>query len=114
MTATNAGHIEHPDWTRDGRSIVYNTNNDSSGTFLELIQTVPANDPSAKPRTLYGDADHTAFKAAFSPDGTRIAFGCVRELCLMNADGSKAVDLLGVPGIELNHFAWGVVPRTAH
>ncbi len=48
VTTTNAGDIEHADWTRDGRSIVYNTNNDSSGTYLELIQTVPANDSAMR------------------------------------------------------------------
>lgn len=110
VTTTNTGDIEHPDWTRDGRSIIYNTNNDSSGTYLELIQTVPAKDPAAKPRTLYGDAEHAGFKAAYSPDGKRIVFGCDQDLCLMNADGTKVVDLWGVSGSELNHFAWGVTP----
>ncbi len=110
VTTTNAGDIEHADWTRDERSIVYNTNNDSSGTYLELIQTVPANDPAAPPTTLYGDAEHTGFKPAYSPDGSRIVFGCDGALCLMNADGSDVVVLAQSAGVELNHFAWGVTP----
>ena len=106
VTTTNDGDIEHPDWTRDGRSIIYNTNNHD----LELIQTVPANDPVAKPRTIYGDAGHTGFKPAYSPNGTQIVFGCDGNLCLMNADGSKVVTLVGPVGFELNHFAWGATP----
>jgi Tol biopolymer transport system component len=110
VTTTNDGDIEHPDWTRDGRSIVYNTNNHD----LELIQTVPATDPAAKPRTLYGDDSHTGYKPAYSPDGARIVFGCDGNLCLMNADGSNVVTLVGPVGFELNHFAWGATPKAAH
>jgi Tol biopolymer transport system component len=109
VTTTNDGDIEHPDWTRDGGSIIYNTNNHE----LELIQTVPANDPAAKPRTLYGDDSHTGYKPAYSPDGSRIVFGCDGNLCLMNADGSKVVTLVGPVGFELNHFAWGATPKAA-
>lgn len=107
VTTTNAGDIEHADWTRDGRSIIYNTNNDASGTYLELIQTVPANDPTTAPTTLYGDAEHTGYKPAYSPDGSKIVFGCDGDVCVMNADGSDVVKLVDVAGVELNHFAWG-------
>jgi hypothetical protein len=82
-------------------------------TLLAACGSSGSRSPAAKPRTLYGDADHTGFKAAYSPDGTRIAFGCIRDLCLMNGDGSKVVDLLGVAGIELNHFAWGMTPKAS-
>jgi Tol biopolymer transport system component len=106
VTTTNTGG-EHPDWTRDSRSIVYNTTRDSNtGNNLELIQTVPADDPTAKPTTL-----HSGYKPAYSPDGSRIVFGCDGNLCLMNADGSNVVTLAHVAGQdELNHFAWGVAP----
>ena len=107
VTTSDAG-IQHPDWSRDGRSIIYNTHPDASGPF---IQTVPADDPAAKPVRIYGDAEHTGFKPAYSPDGARIVFGCDGNLCLMNADGSKVVTLVGPVGFELNHFAWGVNAR---
>ena len=65
------------------------------------------------PRTLYGDDSHTGFKPAYSLDGSRIVFGCDGNLCLMNADGSKVVTLVGPVGFELNHFAWGATPKAA-
>ena len=108
VTTTNTSDLEHPDWTGDGSAIAYNTNDDAN--YIYLIQTVPADDPTAKPTTLYGDVEHVGSKPAYSPDGTRIVFGCNGELCLMSADGSDASVLVKAPGLELDHVAWGVTP----
>lgn len=97
---------EHPDWSPDGEWIIYNTfANDGA---LEQIERIRADDPHAKPEVLY--QDH-GYKAAYSPDGSRIVFGCNGRLCVMNADGSDVRVLYEEQGVEINHFAWGVVPK---
>ena len=108
LTTTNTGDIVHPDWTRDGKSVIYNTNQDGSAGIGQQIEIVPADDPNAPPTYIYGDVKHDAFKPAFSPDGSQIVFGCGLPICLMNADGSNVTVLAEAPDVELNHPAWGV------
>ena len=96
--------FEHPDWSPDGRFIVYNV------TPPGPIERVPADDPTATAERLGGDDIH-GYKPAYSPDGSSIVYGCDGGICRMNADGSDVVELLQVPGVELNHFDWG--PPTA-
>jgi Tol biopolymer transport system component len=93
--------LEHPDWSRDGQFIVYNV------TPSGPIERVPADDPTAPAEVLTGDASHGVYKPAYSPDGSSIVFGCDGGVCRMNADGSDVVELLRLPGVEFNHFAWG-------
>ena len=100
---------EHPEWSPDGRWIIYNTQLAADGTPMERVERVPANDPTAKPTVLFGDKNHHGYKPTYSPDGSKIAFGCDRRLCTMNADGTDVVVLYEEPGTEINHFAWGVV-----
>ena len=110
---------EHPDWSPDGRWIVYNTA--ASGGLLERIERVPSKGPMAKPTIVYGDAFHHGIKPAYSPDGRRIVFGggyqgdsqdgFCRGLCVMDSDGSNVRVLYEEPDVEINHFAWGVVPE---
>jgi len=107
VTLTSTGDITHPDWSRDGRSITYDTNQDGSAGIGQQIEVVPADDPTAPPTVLYGDVDHDAFKPAYPPDGSRIVFGCGGRICLMDADGSDVMVLGDAPGVELNHPAWG-------
>jgi hypothetical protein len=72
---------------------------------------MPSDDPTATPEVLYGDDTHSGIKPAYSPDGSRIVFGCSGHLCLMDADGSHVVTLLEAPGgVSFNHFAWGPTP----
>jgi hypothetical protein len=65
----------------------------------------------AEPEVLYpGDDRHQGYKPVYAPDGARVAFGCERRVCVMNADGSDPQILVGNPGTVLNHFEWGVTP----
>jgi dipeptidyl aminopeptidase/acylaminoacyl peptidase len=114
VVTSNEREPEHPDWGPDGRWIIYNTLHPAgSGASMEQLERVPVDDPTAEPEVLHGSP---AIKAAYSPDGARIVFGCGGPLCTMGADGSD-VDVLvdtahmddfyGVPYDELNHFDWG-------
>lgn len=93
------GWPEHPDWGSDGRWIVYNP---FGCDRCEQVERVPADDPTAEPEAL-----HPGFKPVYSPDGSRIAFGCQPGLCLMDEDGSNMV-VLEEGAFQLNHFDWGV------
>ena len=97
--------LEHPDWSRDGRFIIYHK--EPGGP----IERIPADDPTATPEILAGDASSGFYKPAYSPDAKNIVFGCDGSVCRIAADGSKMVVLVEAPpGVEFNHFAWGVAP----
>ncbi len=95
--------LEHPDWSPDGRWIVYNP---VGCDTCEQIERVPADDPTSTPVVLYPASEGVGgFKPVYSPDGSRIAFGCQPGLCLMDEDGSNVVILEEGP-FQLNHFDW--------
>ena len=105
----NSQELEHPDWSPDGRSVIYNTLSDAGGQHTELIYRMSVDDPSAKPVLVTGTPGHVAYKPNYSPDGRRIVFGCDEQMCIMDADGSHVAQLVPVSYVEMNHFAWGVV-----
>jgi Tol biopolymer transport system component len=111
VVTVNEREPEHPEWSRDGTSIIYNTLHDADdhSIGMERIERVPANDATAEPVLLYAPPGGGlgAAKPTHSPDGSRIAFGCSMAMCVMDADGSNVTELLRVPSAELNHFAWG-------
>jgi hypothetical protein len=55
--------LEHPDWSRDGRFIVRHESPNGP------IERIPADDATATPEVLAGDADRGFYKPAYSPDG---------------------------------------------
>jgi Tol biopolymer transport system component len=109
---SNEREPEHPDWSRDGKWIIYNTGHPVGSTDLfEQIERVPADDATATPEVLYPGGGHYGYKPAYSPDGSRIVFVCENDICLMDADGSNVTKLVvHVPGSDLNHVAWGITP----
>ncbi len=101
--------LEHPDWSPDGRWIIYNPTGCPS---CEQIERVPVDDAMAEPEVVYpADATRVGFKPVYSPDGSSIAFGCRAGMCRMDADGSNVVVVAPtIGGAEVNHFDWGLAP----
>lgn len=111
----SAGTVaDHPSWSPDGAWIVYNIAGWRTGNLAdEHLQRVSA-DGSGEPIVLTDQTlTRAAFKPSYSPDGKRIVFGCIGghdddALCLIDHDGSNFGVLIDEPGVNENHFAWGV------
>jgi Tol biopolymer transport system component len=100
--------LKQPNWSPDGEWIIYN---DLESTTLSRVRA----DGTGDPVVIYqAPGNHAAFKPWYSPDGSRIVFGCGPEgddaLCLIDADGSNLEVLIDEPGVHENHFSWGVTP----
>ncbi len=104
--------VEHPRWSPDGRTIIYNieNNDDAPSNKGEGIWTVPAS--GGKPVLLLASTDELhGFKPDYSPDGSRVVFACApnhrttEEVCVMNADGTDAGQIFDEPGYD-NHVVW--------
>ena len=108
----NTRELEHPDWSPDGRWIVYNQLIDPTGEHAEQIERMPSDDPDAIQDVLVPASEHFSYKPAYSPDGESLVFGCNGALCTSDADGSNVTVVLEVHDVELNHFAWGPLPIT--
>ena len=78
VVTANEREPEHPDWSPDGRSIIYNTLHLPDSTeSKEQIELVPADDPTAAPVVLYSYS--VDYKPVYSPDGT--IGGAARGAC---------------------------------
>src|SRR6266540_2837728 len=99
LTNNPAAIDDDPDWSPDGRTIVYTshavTDNGDDHRSAEIYVT--AADGTGRPTRLTSN-DEEERAPAWSPDGTRLVFMCRRggtdfEICVMNADGTGQVQL---------------------
>jgi TolB protein len=106
--------VEHANWSPDGIWIIYDASPRLGGSAPnDQVERIKA-DGSGTPEVLFeGTARQGGFKPWYSPDGSRIVFGCFRggpsssdAACLMDADGSNVEYLIDSP-IHENHFSWG-------
>lgn len=88
----------YPNWSPDGKKIVFSSSRDASGENSEDIYIMNV-DGSNVERLTFGPG-WSAF-AAWSPDGSRIAFCSYRDgaqdIFIMNADGSDVTRLTNDP-----------------
>jgi Tol biopolymer transport system component len=91
----------YPSWSRDGSRIAFVRSLDPSGLPAAELWTIRANGTDAR-RLLA--SDHELVGTAWSPDGTRIAFGRFEPrpaLWVVGADGSDPHELTAAGGISV-------------
>ena len=108
------GAVEHANWSPDGQWIVYDVAASMTGEVPnDQLERIAADGTGEPVILLAGTPTQAAFKPWYSPDGSRILFGCIGPhgddaACLMDADGSNVTFLVDEPGVYENHFSWGV------
>jgi TolB protein len=99
ITNNPAAIDDDPDWSPDGRTIVYTSHavTDSTDDHATAEIYLTAADGTGQRTRLTSNAEEER-AAAWSPDGKRLVFMCRRggadfEICVMNADGTGQVQL---------------------
>jgi Tol biopolymer transport system component len=108
---------EHPTWSPDSQWIAFNVakeSNHPTGSNLGIYLVRP--DGTDRHLLYNGRANLPTHKPNFSPDGTKILFGCFsftnmsNDICVMDVNGTNVVDIISTPGLDENFPGWGVAP----